>query len=317
MTVWRAKINSAMASIEGWKWDEAKEYCRRASVVGVGWGRPEWLGLPVGATLDEMLTAIAANPDPNWKSGRSTVRRLAEDMSPGDLVWTRDSSGDYWLGRIGEGGWRYDASEEASQWDLNNVQPCEWLDQPMRDFEVPGAVVNSFTGRSSSLCRVDPHHQGGWRMTELIYERAIDPNFEWSPPSLEDVVGELLDPIDIEDIALLYLQSRGWMLLPSSRLNDTPLYEAALRHLEDGQIAVVAVKSGTANPVPVSQVVKAVPGAKVFVCSNHDLYSEDPAGLGAIPIRKQDLVEFISSKPDLMPPRISNWLSDGDRLAPR
>jgi hypothetical protein len=43
MTVWRIKLNSGVAADqEGGEvnWDKAKEYCRKAGLVGVGWGAP-------------------------------------------------------------------------------------------------------------------------------------------------------------------------------------------------------------------------------------------------------------------------------------
>jgi hypothetical protein len=40
MTVWRIKLNSQRSEEDGGSpdWDEAKEYCRKAGLVGVGWG---------------------------------------------------------------------------------------------------------------------------------------------------------------------------------------------------------------------------------------------------------------------------------------
>ncbi|MGH8571182.1 MAG: hypothetical protein ACREX8_01225 [Gammaproteobacteria bacterium] len=140
---------------------------------------------------------------------------------------------------------------------------------------MPGAVVRSFTGRTSSFSRV-----------------------------------ELLDPTDAEDIALLFLQAQGWLLLPSSRMHDTPLYEAALRHQEDGRLAVVAVKSGGSNPVPVESVVESVEkdNAEVFVFSTHNLYDGVPEDLGAIRITNEQLASFMAERPEILPPRITRWI---------
>lgn len=40
MTVWRIKLNSGRPEVD---WDEAKAYCRRVGIVGLGWGRPDVL----------------------------------------------------------------------------------------------------------------------------------------------------------------------------------------------------------------------------------------------------------------------------------
>lgn len=258
-TVWRAKLFSEREDLcdDGLR-DQARAYCRRVGVVGTGWGR--WtVKAPDGAPLEDVLAEIRSIE--GWKAGGDTVRRLAQDAQEGDFVWTRDSAGAYWLGRI-TGPWRFDGSAEASKWDLNNARSCEWLEGSFRDWEVPGAVVRSFTGRSSSFCRVAPGNRGGWRVTELIWRKTEDPGMR--PPRLdpEEVITDLLDPIDAEDVALLYLQSRGWLLLPSSRMGDTPLYEAVLKHIDGGRLAVLAVKSGGQNPVPVSAVVAEVAGSR-------------------------------------------------------
>jgi hypothetical protein len=307
LTVWRAKLFSERDDLCDDKLrDQARAYCRSAGVVGVGWGR--WtLKAPDGAPLEEVLAEIRSIE--GWRRGGDTVRRLAQDAREGDLVWTRDSFGGYWLGRI-TGPWRFDGSAQASKWDLNNVRDCEWLERSFRDWEVPGAVVRSFTGRSSSFCRVTPRDRGGRRVTELIWRQTRDPDLK--PPRLapEEVITDLLDPIDAEDVALLYLQSRGWLLLPSSRMNDTPLYEATLKHIDDGRLAVLAVKSGGQNPVPVSAVVAEVAdrAAEVFVFSTHEQFDGDPQELGATVISRAGVSEFMSARSELLPPRIVRWI---------
>jgi hypothetical protein len=112
-TVWRAKIYSERDDLlEDSLRDAARDYCRRTGVVGVGWGRPE-ITAPGGAPLQQVLAEIYAKGK-DWKSGGDTVRRLAEDVSQDDFVWTRDSVGGYWLGRI-NGPWHFDASEKATR----------------------------------------------------------------------------------------------------------------------------------------------------------------------------------------------------------
>ncbi len=306
-TVWRAKIHSMREDfLSDDQRDQARAYCRQAGVVGIGWGR--WtLKVPDGAPLEDVLAEIRGIE--GWKPGGHTVRRLAEDAEDGDLVWNRDGSGAYWLGRIA-GPWRFDGSAEASKWDLNNVRACEWLARSYRDWEVPGAVVRSFTGPGSSFSRVAPDERGGWRVTELIWQQTKDPHAKHPVLDPEEIITDLLDPIDAEDIALLYLQSRGWLLLPSSRMNDTPLYEAAFKHIDDGRLAVVSVKSGGKNQVPVAAVVDAVEGqgAEVFVFSTHESFAGDPEEVGATKISRAEIAQFMSSRPKLLPPRITRWI---------
>jgi hypothetical protein len=304
VTVWRVKINSQREELKGdWaSWDAAKAYCRRAAIVGVGWGRPDVLR--GGAALEKVLDAVTEIP--GWNpAGPRAIRRLANEMQVGDLIWTRDRSGGYYLGQI-DGEWRYDASTEADRWDLNNVRPCTWIEKPFRDYEVPGAVVRNFTGPGETLRRVPS--EAASKMTRMIRVREQDAAALQEKLSPQEVISELLDPIDVEDIVLLYLQFQGWLLLPSSRMTDTPLYEAAFRN-RDGRLAVVSVKSGNNNVVPVSRLIEiAGDGSEVFVYSTHDAYDCSPEGNGAIALTQQDLVEFVGQHPELLPPRIARWL---------
>jgi hypothetical protein len=301
MNVWRAKINSGRAENSEF-WDAAKRYCREVGVVGVGWGRPN-IGLDDGAGLEEVLAEIAKNP--NWSSGVAAVRRLASQVADGDLVWTRDRAGTYWLGRI-FGDWRFDVSEQATTWDLNNVRPCQWLERPMRDYEVPGGVVRSFVGAGSSFRRVGGDAACG--MSELIYAAESGGASELSRMGPEQVITDLLDPTDVEDLVLLFLQWDGWLLMPSTRMRDTPLYEAAFRHRDNGRLAVVSVKSGSSAYVPVAELAAANPEAEIFVFSTEGLYGAPPGEQGVRTIERPELTEFMSAHPELLPPRISRWL---------
>lgn len=93
-------------------------------------------------------------------------------------------------------------------------------------------------------------------------------------------------------------------------MNDTPLYEAALKHIDDGRLAVLAVKSGGQNRIPVSAVVAEVAdrAAEVFVFSTHERFEGDPQELGATVIFGAEVSEFMSARSELLPPRIARWI---------
>jgi hypothetical protein len=83
-TVWRAKIHTQREDLlDDTLRDAARAYCRRAGVVGVGWGRPS-LTAPHGASLEDVLAEIYSKED--WKPGGDTVRRLAKEAVDGDLA---------------------------------------------------------------------------------------------------------------------------------------------------------------------------------------------------------------------------------------
>ena len=70
------------------------------------------------------------------------VERFAA-VAEGSFVWTRASDGAYWLGRIA-GPYARDGSDAATAVDLVHVRPCRWLGSPVRDADVPVAVVATF-----------------------------------------------------------------------------------------------------------------------------------------------------------------------------
>ena len=207
MTVWRIKLNSTRADEDGGApdWDEAKEYCRKAGVVGVGWGLSK---LRSHARLDTVLAAWQARP--GGASGVATISRLAWQVADGDLMWTRDGLGRFWLCQI-VGQWRYDKSPESVHFDLYNVRPALWLKTHYRDFDVPGAVVRSFTGPGQTLRRIGDH-PAAIRITEMLWDRETKGEASVHPLTAEEAIAETFDPTDIEDLVLLSMQAKGWIL---------------------------------------------------------------------------------------------------------
>jgi hypothetical protein len=297
-TVWRIKMNSGRPGVD---WDAAKEHARDRGVVGVGWGPS---GVPDGAPIDNVLAAVEATK--GWSpTGPRMIRRLAEHVAIGDLIWTRDGLGGYWLGRV-EGPWRFDASPDAYVWDLNNVRDCRWAPEPFRDYDIPGAVVRNFVGTGDTLRRI--LQRTACRVTEMLWDRVKDPCVPSPVFTATEALADLMDPTDVEDVVLLWLQAQGWLLLPSSRMRDTPVYEAAFRHLDDGALAVLSVKSGDSAPVPVEQLRAAAGEARAFAFSTHKRFTTTPAAYDITEISTENLADFMARRPELLPPRVARWL---------
>lgn len=72
-----------------------------------------------------------------------TARRIDRfaDVADGSYVWTRDSDGFYWLGRI-DGPYFYD--DGGADVDLVHVRHCTWSDTPLAEHTVPPAVAATF-----------------------------------------------------------------------------------------------------------------------------------------------------------------------------
>jgi hypothetical protein len=89
------------------------------------------------------------------------ARRVARfaDLDDGSFVWTRDTDGWFWLGRV-SGPYFYDADKTAAAVDLVHVRPCEWQGLPTLEQDVPLAVIATF--------------RRGGRNFQKIHHRSID-----------------------------------------------------------------------------------------------------------------------------------------------
>lgn len=94
------------------------------------------------------------------------VARFAE-LDDGSFVWTRDTHGWFWLGRI-SGPYFYDARETAVAVDLVHIRPCEWLSTPILEHDVPAAVVATFGRGGRNFQEI--HHPSIGVETQRIWD---------------------------------------------------------------------------------------------------------------------------------------------------
>ncbi|OBA80300.1 hypothetical protein A9W99_18210 [Mycobacterium sp. 1164966.3] len=94
------------------------------------------------------------------------VARFAA-VADGSFVWTRDTDGLFWLGRIC-GEYRYDNDPAAAAVDLVHVRPCDWLSEPLLEPQVPDAVVATF-GRGGRNFQ-QTHHSSVGQETQRIWD---------------------------------------------------------------------------------------------------------------------------------------------------
>ncbi len=114
----------------------------------------------------------------------------------------------------------------------------------------------------------------------------------------------LLSPLDHEDLAALYLQKEGYLLVPSTIKSSTAAYEWVMFHRETGEKAVLQVKSGNAwiDLAPLADI-----PSRVFVVA------ADGTAAGKIPgnvtcISREQLLRFAKEWRVLMPERIRRYL---------
>jgi hypothetical protein len=94
------------------------------------------------------------------------VARFAE-LDEGSFVWTRDTDGWFWLGRV-FGPYFYDAGRTAAAVDLVHVRPCEWLCTPVLEHDAPAAVIATFRRGGRNFQKI--HHPSIDQATQRIWD---------------------------------------------------------------------------------------------------------------------------------------------------
>lgn len=164
---------------------------------------------------------------------------------------------------------------------------------------VPGAVERSF-GPSRTIQAVNDD-------TAKTYSEHVYGQASGGPTAVStdrpDIFA-LLSPLDHEDLAGLYLQAEGYLLVPSTIKSFTAAYEWVMFHRDSGERAVLQVKSGNAwiDLAPLADI-----PSRVFVVA------ADGVAAGRSPenvtiISRAHLVEFATNAPLLMPDRIRRYL---------
>lgn len=296
-TVWRTKLRSTLHDNH----TEQVEYCRKRNVIGIGWGHPD---IPMGASGEQVSQFILGHDDPEWtKSGADTVRRFASEVSIGDFVWTRDTNSKFLLCKIvGPHRYRYDGPSIDA--DVHQQRRVEWAPKEVGELEVPGGVVRSFIGQSSSFCRI--HDDATKILTPQIWadltgERMTRPKF-----TRMQVLTELLDPYDTEDLIYMWMQVKlGYVALPRTQIKSTPVYEWVMIHKKTGQLAIVQVKTGKTR-VELSSLAEARPtaGTKTYAFAASGLAEEDDPSLVDVVIKPEQLLAFVDRHESLLPDRI-------------
>lgn len=296
-TIWRTKLRSLKPGVDH---QEQVDHNFDDGIVGIGWGIE---GLPDGASLDDVLAAIDAEPD--WtKDAVHTVRRFGKDAEIGDYIWTRDLHGRFRLGRIA-GPYRYENSELAKRTDTHQVRDCDWANQPLSELEVPGAVIRGFVGTSTSFSRM--WDEGARTYTAWLWEKlhGRDP----APLSFTHLqILRQLEPYDLEDLVYTWMQvAEDYLALPKARRTDTPAYEWTMLNRKTFAPAIVQVKSGD-QAVDLEALAAAAPNAEtvLFACSASGQFIGHPPREVRC-VSPDELVAFVRGHERLLPPRVSTW----------
>ena len=211
------------------------DHCIENGILGVGWRTPSNRNTK---NWDEYYEEASQEHD-----NLQVCQYIHKWVSPADLAWTRSPSGQYYLARV-TSGWEYWTTEASIRLDIDiaNIFRCELKQVDIA--EVPGKIVACF------------------RASRTIQEVADDKACEYSKHLWNVLSGEntyqidktaysdifmMLDDEETEDLVFLYLQSKGWYVIPNSRKGDSMAFEYLGVNPLTGQIAGTQVKTGESS----------------------------------------------------------------------
>lgn len=178
-------------------------------IVGVGW--PVEVDAGESLSWEDYETRAQQAGYPQKDAWVRSLTAIHEHMNEGDLCYSRDEAGRFYLGRI-SGSWRYASDPEFKRHALVNVRDCEWYRISDPEETVPPELMESF-GRGAVLQRVqDPRLLAySQRLFEVLADREI---YEIELPYTMD---EWFNDEDLKDLVAVYLQAdENQVLLPST-----------------------------------------------------------------------------------------------------
>lgn len=253
------------------------DYCLREGVLGVGWRTSSGRNT---CDWDEYYQEASREHE-----NLAVCKYIHKWVAPGDLAWTRDPFGHYYLARV-LSGWEYWATEEARRLDIDiaNIFRCE-LKRVDTD-EVPGKIVACFrASRSIQEIADDKACEYSRYLWNTLSGQVI---YEIDKAKYSDAF-MMLDAEETEDVVFLYLQTIGWYVVPHSRKGDSMTFEYLCVNPLDGQVAGVQVKTGN---TPLNRDDYAPFPHTVFLFQANDIYSG--VGRGNVEcISREQLMAFL------------------------
>jgi len=253
------------------------DYCLKNGFLGVGWRVPNFANTKNWSEYQE-----AAQNHHDSFQGSSYINRL---VKAGDLVWTRDTLGQYYLAQV-TSAWEYWSCQEADEKDIDIANIFRCTIRPVEIDSVPGKVVASFRARRTiqEVASASALEYSKYLWNQLSGASAYQVDAE----ICRDIF-MLLDDKETEDAVFLYLQTQGWLILPNSRQSDTLAFEYLLVQPTTGEIAAVQVKTGNSG---LDAGWYAQYQHKVFLFQSNEIYGNG-SPTNVVRIMPKDLHDFL------------------------
>jgi hypothetical protein len=202
-------------------------FCLQNSLIGMGWPIVK-TEITRSSDFDWYRRAADEQYGNRWTS----VWNFVQSVREGDLVWFRDPDGCYYVAEV-TGAWEYRYEGDHIRAGIVNIRPARIIQVGLAD-RVPGKIIACFRPPMTLQTIVS--------RDMLIFTQHL----LGLPPAVSGSVDVLdyLTSEDLENVVAVYLQTRGWLIIPGTRRCDTPHYEFVLVHGQTGERAIVQVKSG-------------------------------------------------------------------------
>lgn len=271
--------------------EQTFNYCINQSVLGVGWRTNE---LTSTRNWDDFYEVASKKYD------KLTIcSYINRNVRKDDLVWTRDREGKYYLAKV-ESGWEYFTTEKSRKEniDIANIFRCTDIRNVEID-KVPGKVVASFRARRS-IQRVKGMQTAEY--SKYLWNQLIQEDyFEIKVDRINNIFS-MLDDEETEDLVFLFLQNKGWFVIPNSRKGDTMSYEFYLINKQSREKAFAQVKTGN-SPIDRSKFEKLAEEGIVYFFQPNNKY-KGKQNNRFIHLENDELEKFIESHIDVLPKNI-------------
>ncbi|MBP9019747.1 MAG: hypothetical protein KBG04_08020 [Bacteroidales bacterium] len=295
-TIWRLNIKTASEDNV-----DPRQFCINLKILGVGWAvdnldNNDW------DTYYKLAEEEYYNKgDKGWWPA---VNALKNRMQLNDLCWTRDWSGVYYIGRI-KSDWRYEAGDQYRSADVVNIRDCDWKTVGEVD-AVPGKVINSFIPSRT----VQAVYDESVEIYSAFLYNSLSDDYIYPLKSISTDLLSLISSEDCEDIVGLFLQEKGYRIIPSSCKADTAAYEFVMKHVSSGKSAVAQVKQGF---VDIDMTAYSCLPSEVFLFTTHGQYIGTPAE-NIICLSPHEICDFIKNHHAILSDRIKRWISITEQL---
>jgi len=266
------------------------DYCLKNRILGVGWRTKTNDNTKDWNEYFQEASEIHKN--------LNICKYIKKWIREGDLVWTRDAIGHYYLAMV-TSGWEYWVGNDAKKLDIDIANIFRVKFRKIEIDAVPGKTIASFRARRTiqkiSCEKVREYSKYLWN---LISDK---PTYTIDKSKFSDIF-MLLDDEETEDLVFLYLQSRGWYVIPNSRKGDTMSFEYLMTNPETGEKALTQVKTGNAS---IDKDRYEQYSQKIFLFQSNDLYS----GVGSrnmVSISRTELSDFLNESLAWLPKTFQN-----------